>query len=86
MIGPIQNVIQEWYLPKQSLYYGIIDKLLISSLKNGRQIRENLAVSTQYWTNGQNDSNQWLAFNKEVRGNVPNSQEAKAKVPGVRQR
>ena len=54
--------------------------------KNDRQIRENLAVSTQYWTNGQNDSNQWLAFNKEVRGNVPNSQEAKAKVPGVQQR
>ena len=54
--------------------------------KNDCQIRENLAVSTQYWTNGQNDSNQWLAFNKEVRGNVPNSQKAKAKVPGVQQR
>ena len=27
-----------------------------------------------------------LTFNKEVRGNVPNSQEAKAKVPGVQQR
>ena len=58
MTGPIQNVLKNGTYQNKISIMGSFDKLHISSLKNGRQIRENLAVSTQYWTNGQNDSNQ----------------------------
>ena len=43
MTGPIQNVLKNGTYQNKISIMGSFDKLHISSLKNGRQIRENLA-------------------------------------------